>query len=249
MRSKYGQGASDDLTTKARIRDAAIAHIAQVGFREATVRAIAAAAGVSPGLVVHHFGSKEGLRQSCDEYVTDTFRAYVQDKSDSVSVARILTELSAEADSTGLATLTAYCVRALIDGGELAQQLFDAVLQDTVLAMRLGVESGLIRPAEDEPGRARMLAATSLGAALMARYMYPEEPDPVAIQRRLRIDVTLPGLELYTYGLFTDSSLLAEYRQGRHHDGHAQGTTTDGGPPGPASATTPSTPSTSRTSS
>ena len=88
-----------------------------------------------------------------------------------------------------------------------------------------------------------------LGAALMARYMYPEEPDPVAIQRRLRIDVTLPGLELYTYGLFTDSSLLAEYRQGRHHDGHAQGTTTDGGPPGPASATTPSTPSTSRTSS
>jgi AcrR family transcriptional regulator len=57
-----------DLTARARIRDAAIALFAERGIGPATIRDIAAAAGVSSGLLRHHFGSKEGLRQACDEY-------------------------------------------------------------------------------------------------------------------------------------------------------------------------------------
>ena len=38
------------------------------------IRAIAADAGVSPGLVVHHFGSKDGLREACDRHVVARFR-------------------------------------------------------------------------------------------------------------------------------------------------------------------------------
>ena len=52
---------SPDLTARARIRDAAIECFARQGFA-VSVRAIAAHAGVSPGLVIHHFGSKAGLR-------------------------------------------------------------------------------------------------------------------------------------------------------------------------------------------
>src|SRR3954470_20873529 len=59
---------TDDLTARARIRDAAIALMADRGTAGATVRDIAQAAGVSSGLVRHHFGSKEGLRDACDEY-------------------------------------------------------------------------------------------------------------------------------------------------------------------------------------
>ena len=63
----------DDQTTRARIRDAAIEVFGRDGFATG-VRAIATAAGVSPGLVNHHFGSKNGLRQVCDGYVLDVVR-------------------------------------------------------------------------------------------------------------------------------------------------------------------------------
>ncbi len=59
---------SEDLTTRARIRDAAVLRFGREGFG-ASVRTVAADAGVSPGLVIHHFGSKDGLRAACDEYV------------------------------------------------------------------------------------------------------------------------------------------------------------------------------------
>src|SRR5690606_12209361 len=62
-----------DLTTRARIRDAAIARFARDGFG-ASLRTIAADAGVSAGLVVHHFGSKDGLRAACDTYVFEAVR-------------------------------------------------------------------------------------------------------------------------------------------------------------------------------
>jgi TetR/AcrR family transcriptional regulator, regulator of cefoperazone and chloramphenicol sensitivity len=58
----------EDLTARARIRDAAIALFAERGIGPATIRDIAEAAGVSSGLVRHHFGSKEGLRRACDDY-------------------------------------------------------------------------------------------------------------------------------------------------------------------------------------
>ena len=76
MRSVYGtdERPRADLTARARIRDAALERFAEDGFDGATIRGIAAAAGVSPGLVQHHFGSKEGLRQACDDAVLELVR-------------------------------------------------------------------------------------------------------------------------------------------------------------------------------
>ena len=64
---------ADDLTATARIRDAAIEQFGEHGFGVG-LRAIAKAAGVSPGLVIHHFGSKDGLRKACDDYVAEKIR-------------------------------------------------------------------------------------------------------------------------------------------------------------------------------
>src|SRR5436190_1192209 len=50
-----------DLTTKARIRDAAMELFAREGAAAGSLRAVARAAAVSPGLIVHHFGSTEGV--------------------------------------------------------------------------------------------------------------------------------------------------------------------------------------------
>ena len=80
---------SDDLTTSARIRDAAIAQFGAHGFNTG-VRAIATAAGVSPGLVIHHFGSKDGLRKACDEYESMEWHASATAlRHDRMKVARL----------------------------------------------------------------------------------------------------------------------------------------------------------------
>jgi len=58
-----------DLTGRARLREAALRLFAQRGFAATSARAVAAEAGLSPALVMHHFGSKEGLRAAVDEEV------------------------------------------------------------------------------------------------------------------------------------------------------------------------------------
>jgi AcrR family transcriptional regulator len=65
---------TDDLKARTRIRDAALEQFAARGFTGATIRGIARAAGVSPGLVQHHFHSKDGLRQACDDRVLELVR-------------------------------------------------------------------------------------------------------------------------------------------------------------------------------
>jgi AcrR family transcriptional regulator len=64
----------DDLTARARIREAALREFGEHGFERATIRGIAEAAGVSSGLVRHHFGSKQALRETCDAHVVKRIR-------------------------------------------------------------------------------------------------------------------------------------------------------------------------------
>lgn len=60
-----------DSGTREAILDAARARFSTAGFREATVRAIAGDAGVDPALVMHYFGSKQGLFVAAMEFPLD----------------------------------------------------------------------------------------------------------------------------------------------------------------------------------
>ena len=66
MFSLSNMRSAPDASTRDRIRDAAIAAFAERGFDAASLRDIAQRAGVSAALIVHHFGSKDGLREECD---------------------------------------------------------------------------------------------------------------------------------------------------------------------------------------
>lgn len=67
-----------DLTTFARIRNAALAGFASDGVAATSIRDVARAAGVSPGLVQHHFPTKAALGQAVNDDVAaiaiDAFR-------------------------------------------------------------------------------------------------------------------------------------------------------------------------------
>ena len=122
--SPLGDRPIDDLTTRARIRDAAMAAFADEGYRGATMRGIAASAGVSLGLVQHHFGTKDGLRAACDERVLEL----VQIKTAAIDEGRI-------SDPQVLATLMSmapavqrYVGRAMVDGSPAIGEMIDQVM-------------------------------------------------------------------------------------------------------------------------
>ncbi|MCV7068796.1 TetR/AcrR family transcriptional regulator [Mycolicibacterium farcinogenes] len=63
----------EDLTAKARIRNAALDLYAKHGQDRISLRAIASEAGVTLGLVQHHYKTKAGLRDAVDQLVVDYF--------------------------------------------------------------------------------------------------------------------------------------------------------------------------------
>src|SRR5699024_6153664 len=67
------QDGGRDLTGRARIRNAGLHLFAANGFAGTPLRSIAAEAGVAIGLISHHFGSKDGLREAVESWIIDLF--------------------------------------------------------------------------------------------------------------------------------------------------------------------------------
>ena len=67
------RASNDDLTAKARIRNAALDLYSQYGEDRISLRAIASEAKVSLGVVQHHFKTKARLREAVDKLVVDYF--------------------------------------------------------------------------------------------------------------------------------------------------------------------------------
>jgi AcrR family transcriptional regulator len=111
---------SQDLTARARIRDAAIALFAERGIEGATIRDIAQAAGVSSGLLRHHFGSKEGLRDACDEYAMSQLTAIGTRFTEMGSLTRITPEVL---------LMQRYLVRSTMDGSPAGAAMLDRMIE------------------------------------------------------------------------------------------------------------------------
>lgn len=202
--------AGNDLTTKARIRDGAIAQFGSSGFTATTVRSIAGKVGVSPALLLHHFGSKDGLRQACDDYILDWYAAAVAAIAEDDSAGTVIGMLDERPEMMPIA---GYVRRALVDGGPSAGRIFDAVVADTESYLQRSVVSGRIRPTDDEHGRALLMVVTSLGSHLLAEHLAPPGTPPDQLLTAVSDRLMLPGLELYTFGLFTGTDYLDAYRR------------------------------------
>jgi AcrR family transcriptional regulator len=109
-----------DLTARARIRDAAISLFAEKGIEAATIRDIAQAAGVSSGLLRHHFGSKEGLRDACDEYALNKVTSLGIQFTETNLLGRVTPEIM---------RLQQYAIRSVMDGSPSALATFDRALE------------------------------------------------------------------------------------------------------------------------
>lgn len=194
--------------TAARIRDAAVLRFGRDGF-SAGLRVIAADAGVTAGLVMHHFGSKDGLRAACDEHVLEVIRsAKMRATSGSVNVIAQLAEVDE------YAPYALYGLRSIQAGGDLARSFVEKMATDAGDYLEAGVRAGTIRPSRDAAGRALYLTYQSMGSLLLwmsLRQGSVEIDDFRTELRRLSDEITLPALELFTDGLFVDRTMLDDY--------------------------------------
>lgn len=194
---------SADLTAAARIRDAAIEQFGEHGFGVG-LRAIAEAAGVSAALVIHHFGSKEGLRKACEDYIAETIRGT---KSEALQSNDPATWFAQMAEIEEYAPLMAYLVRSMQTGGDLANMLWRKMIDNAEEYMEEGVRAGTIKPSRDPKARARYLAITGGGGFLLYIQMHETPTDLRAVLRDYSRDMILPALEVYTEGLLTDRTM------------------------------------------
>jgi AcrR family transcriptional regulator len=160
---------TDDRTTAARIRDAAITCFAEAGVAATSVRTIAAAVDVSPGLVMHHFGSKDHLRQACDRHVAALIR---EAKEKAVAEGAGIDPVGQIRTYEDGLPLLRYLARTLADGSPHVADLVDEMVADATAYTEQAVETGLMVPSDDPRGRAAVLTLWSLGAVVLHEHVH-----------------------------------------------------------------------------
>jgi AcrR family transcriptional regulator len=197
------RSASDDRTAIARIRDAAIDQWGEHGF-SVGLRSIAEAAGVSAALVIHHFGSKDGLRKACDDYIAEEIR---EAKSESIQTTDPGVWFAQMAEIESYAPMMAYLVRSMQSGSELAKAFWRRMIDNVEEYMEEGVRAGTIRPSRDPRARAKYLGLANGGSFLLYLQLHDNPGDLRAVLRDYGEEMVLPALEVYTHGLLTDSTM------------------------------------------
>lgn len=176
----------------------------------APLRAVAQDAGVSAGLIIHHFGSRENLLEACDQRALEVTR---QQKRAAVTggVGTMLAQLAAVEQ---YAPETGYVLRRLQAGGPLAQRLIEDFIANARDYYEEGERAGVLSPSRDPAARVRVLAHMALGSLVL---QMPGQGAPMDLEdlprwmREYTDSLTLPLLELYTTPLLTDASLLDAY--------------------------------------
>lgn len=194
---------SADMTATARIRDAAIEQWGQHGFNVG-LRAIAEAAGVSAALVIHHFGSKDGLRKACDDYIAEEIRSA---KSESLRSADPATWFAQMAEIESYAPMMRYLVRSMQSGTELAKTFWRRMLENAEEYLEEGVRAGTLKPSPDPAARAKYLGLTGGGGFLLYLQLHDNPTDMAAVLHDYGQEMVLPALEVYTNGLMADSTM------------------------------------------
>ncbi len=197
-----------DQTARANIRASALELFALKGPDAVSIREIAAAAGVSPGLVLHHYGSKQGLRDAVDEHVAAFFEILTkgsmtdlaQPGADTTGVTSGFSELLVAHLPPG-SPIPAYLRRLLLSDDPAGRQIFKTWYDLTLALTKQGIASGDMRPSSDPEVRAAFLMINDLATMLLHKNLAavvgvdPLTPDGIA---RWAAD----ALDAYTNGVF-----------------------------------------------
>lgn len=199
----------ETVSADERILQAALRRFAADGLA-APLRQVAADAGVSAGLIIHHYGSREKLLQECDRRTLEITR-----REKSAVLTGGTGELFAQlAQTEKYAPVVGYVLRRLQAGGPLAGQLVDDFAANTVQYLADGERAGTVSPSRDPQARAQVLTEMALGALLLQLPAQRDHLDLAELPAWLQayLDRIIgPLLEVYSTPLLTDRTLLTAY--------------------------------------
>jgi AcrR family transcriptional regulator len=169
-----------------------------------TVRDIAAAAGVSPASVIHHFGSMGALREATNRHIAGLVREHKTAAVRSNGPLDFLGSLQGLSDLP----ITAYLARAAVSDEPMVASLIDDLVDDAVGYIEGGVDAGTIRPTSHQRDRAVVLVLWALGGLVlhdhMERLLGVDLTDPEAIASPAGEPYMRAALGIIGRGILTD---------------------------------------------
>ncbi len=171
-----GSRAEQRRRTEARILDAATQVFFSVGYERATIRAVASAAGVDAGLVMHYFGSKQELFRR----VIDTASVPEVSGAPGQAAEQILASLADRLANEPTASLT--LLRSMLTNPEAASAA-------SVAAARYETQIAQAIPADDASLRAAIISAITVGVMVSRHLIKSDElatADPAQVISLLR---------------------------------------------------------------
>jgi AcrR family transcriptional regulator len=181
--------APDDLTAKARIRNAALNLYATHGQDRISLRAIASEAGVAVGLVQHHFKTKAGLRDAVDQFVVDHF-ANALAQVPAIASTAVRDEAVRNMLRANPAVVN-YVRRALLEPGATGSHLLDVLIELIQCEVRTARKAGRASTTRSESTQVVAVVARQMGELLLAPMVDAvwERVAPRAKPPRLRVMV------------------------------------------------------------
>lgn len=169
------------------------------GFNSVSVREITSAAGVSPGLLIHHFKSKEAFIKAC---IDEVFGEVLSFKTEP-NPLDMNTQLNKwKSNPEFYKTPLKFFKAVMSSNSEYSKQLFELILDGSRKVLEDGVKNGRVKKPSDLEMTNLVLAVNSLGTILLSDYIRDqlggEFTDPEYAQGFMQAN-----LEIYTNGVYT----------------------------------------------
>lgn len=171
-----------------RVLNEAVRLFGEAGFAGTSVRAVAAAAGVSPANVMHHFGTKEALKEATDARVLGALSTSLKEASQAVLDGGDPVEVGS---LVGDPEVRAYLRRVLLDGGAAGE----ALAADLVGLARAGLDkaaaAGQVRPGADLEYASVQVLALTVGPLLLGPLLpgFEAKTSPREVAERAAADI------------------------------------------------------------
>jgi AcrR family transcriptional regulator len=182
----------EDLTATARIRNAALAGFAHNGVAATSIRDVARAANVSPGLVQHHYKTKAALHSAVTDYVIEIINEAFADleafaetatlETLAMTIGNRIVELVRDHHSEVM-----YVINAAVRGEEAGLKIFDTFMALAKAQVERGAASGMLRDDADPLWVALHVVILNLGTVLFEpainRHLDKPLRDPAQLER------------------------------------------------------------------
>ena len=185
------------VDSKEHLLEVAVNVLAREGFAATSLRMIAIEAGVSPALLVHHFGSRQGL---IEQAINKTLGEWLETKDDLTAIG--LTEALrqwpqvAEDGQTKLQ----FFRQLMIAGGRPAQHLFERMAAEAKVRLEQFAELGFTEKLSDIESASVLMASYALAPLIMGdqikKVLGGDFFDPEVSQKLAQASVELFGLTL-----------------------------------------------------